>query len=77
MQFLHTAILDKDEKMILKDALFLYVSDLQKRYYQDKLIEQPVYLDKMKEVEAIVEKLHLAELYQWPFNVFDSSAAKM
>ena len=33
MQFLHSAILDKEEKMILKDALFLYVSDLQKRYY--------------------------------------------
>ena len=46
MQFLHTAILDKDEKMILKDALFLYVSDLQKRYYGDKLIEEPVYLEK-------------------------------
>ena len=50
--------------MILKDALFLYVSDLQKRYYQDHLIEQPVYLDKMKEVEAIVEKLHLSDLYR-------------
>ena len=30
----HSAILDSDEKMILKDALFLYVSDLQKRYYR-------------------------------------------
>ncbi|AGH56119.1 hypothetical protein CPRG_00035 [Synechococcus phage Syn30] len=64
MQFLHSAILDKEEKMILKDALFLYVSDLQKRYYQDKLIKQPVYLNKMKEVEAIVEKLHLTDLYR-------------
>jgi|TARA_R100000005_G_C4954269_1_gene173465 hypothetical protein len=64
MQFLHTAILDKDEKMILKDALFLYVSDLQKRYYGDKLIEETVYLEKMQEVEAIVEKLHLSELYR-------------
>ena len=64
MQFLHTALLDKDEKMILKDALFLYVSDLQKRYYGDKLIEETVYLEKMQEVEAIVEKLHLSELYR-------------
>tara|TARA_B100002019_G_scaffold286384_1_gene296762 strand:+ start:915 stop:1109 length:195 start_codon:yes stop_codon:yes gene_type:complete len=64
MQFLHTAILDKDEKMILKDALFLYVSDLQKRYYGDKLIEETVYLEKMQEVEAIVEKLHLSDLYR-------------
>lgn len=61
---LHSQILDTDEKMIMKDALFLYVSDLQKRYYQDKLIETPVYLEKMKEVEAIVEKLKLSDLYR-------------
>ena len=61
---LHSALLDKDEKMILKDALFLYVSDLQKRYYGDKLIQTDVYLEKMKEVEAIVEKLHLTDLYR-------------
>jgi len=64
VQFLHSQILDKNEKMILKDALFLYVSDLQKRFYADKLIEQPMYLEKMKEVETIVEKLHLSELYR-------------
>ena len=64
MQFLHSQILDKNEKMILKDALFLYVSDLQKRYYGDKLIETSVYLDKMKEVEGVVEKLHLTDLYR-------------
>ena len=61
---LHSALLDKDEKMILKDALFLYVSDLQKRYYGDKLIQTDVYLEKMKEVEAIVEKLKLSDLYR-------------
>ena len=64
MQFLHSAILDKEEKMILKDALFMYVSNLQKRYYRDKLIDKTVYFDKMKEVEEIVEKLHLSELYR-------------
>lgn len=64
MQFLHSAILSKDEKMILKDALFLYVSDLQKRYYGDKLIETSVYLAKMKDVESIVDKLHLTDLYR-------------
>ena len=61
---MHSAILDMDEKLILKDALFLYVSDLQKRYYGDKLIQTDVYLEKMREVEAIVEKLHLTELYR-------------
>tara|TARA_Y100000004_G_scaffold116033_1_gene130347 strand:+ start:637 stop:831 length:195 start_codon:yes stop_codon:yes gene_type:complete len=64
MQFLHSAILSKDEKMILKDALFLYVSDLQKRYYGDKLIETSSYLAKMKEVESVVDKLHLTDLYR-------------
>lgn len=61
---LHSQLIDMDEKMILKDALFLYVSDLQKRYYADKLVDKDVYLAKMKEVETIVEKLHLTELYR-------------
>ncbi|MAG49967.1 hypothetical protein CMO86_10055 [Candidatus Woesearchaeota archaeon] len=61
---LHSQLINIDEKMILKDALFLYVSDLQKRYYADKLVETDVYLAKMKEVETIVEKLHLTELYR-------------
>ena len=50
--------------MILKDALFLYVSDLQKRYYHDKILPEDTYLAKMKEVEGIVDKLHLTELYR-------------
>jgi hypothetical protein len=61
---LHSAILDKDEKMIVKNALILYVSDLQKRFYRDKLISEDIYLDKMKELQDIVDKLHLAELYK-------------
>ena len=61
---LHSAILDMDEKMILKDALFLYVSDLQKRYYNDKILPEDTYLCKMREVESIVDKLHLSELYR-------------
>ena len=61
---LHSAILDMDEKMILKDALFLYVSDLQKRYYHDKILPKDTYLCKMREVEGIVDKLHLSELYR-------------
>jgi|TARA_B100000035_G_C20666268_1_gene407637 hypothetical protein len=61
---LHSALLDNDEKMILKDALFLYVSDLQKRYYHDKILPEDTYLAKMKEVEGIVDKLHLTELYR-------------
>lgn len=61
---LHSQILDMDEKLILKDALFLYVSDLQKRYYGDKLINEDTYLAKMQEVEGIVDKLKLSDLYR-------------
>jgi hypothetical protein len=61
---LHSAILDANEKLILKDALLLYVSDLQKRYYRDKMIPESSYLAKMKEVEEIVGKLKLTDLYR-------------
>lgn len=64
MQFLHSPILDRDEKMLLKDALILYVSDIQKRYYADGVIAEDVYLSKMKRVEEIVNTLHLSELYR-------------
>ncbi len=64
MQFLHSAILDQEQKMILKDALFMYVSNLQKRYYRDNMIDESLYLKKMSEIEKIVEALHLSELYR-------------
>lgn len=42
----------------------MYVSDLQKRYYRDKMIPESSYLAKMKEVEEIVGKLKLTDLYR-------------
>jgi hypothetical protein len=53
-----------DEKMVLKDALLLYVSDIQKRYYADGAIPEDVYLSKMEHIKEIVETLHLSELYR-------------
>lgn len=64
MQFLHSPILDRDEKMVLKDALILYVSDIQKRYYADGVIAEDVYVSKMEHIQQIVETLHLSELYR-------------
>ena len=64
MQFLHSPILDRDEKMVLKDALIMYVSDIQKRYYGDGVISEEVYLSKMEHIKEIVETLHLSELYR-------------
>jgi len=61
---LNSQILDMDEKLIMKDALFLYVSDLQKRYYGDGILDKETYFAKMQEVEGIVEKLHLTDLYR-------------
>ena len=64
MQFLHSPILERNQKLILKDALLLYISDLQKSYYKDKLIDESSYLNKMQELETIIETLHLTEFYQ-------------
>jgi hypothetical protein len=64
MQFLHSPILERNQKLILKDALLLYISDLQKNYYKDKLIDESSYLNKMQELETIIETLHLTEFYQ-------------
>jgi hypothetical protein len=54
-----------DHKMILKDSLLLYVSDLQKKHFGAKVIDKDVYLSKMKEVEEIVRILHLDDLYKY------------
>tara|TARA_Y200000002_G_C22626553_1_gene640541 strand:+ start:833 stop:1039 length:207 start_codon:yes stop_codon:yes gene_type:complete len=62
---IHSAILIKDQKMILKDSLLLYVSDLQKKHFSAKVIDKDVYLSKMKEVEEIVRILHLDDLYKY------------
>lgn len=51
--------------MILKDALLLYVSDLQKKHFSAKVIDKDDYLSKMKEVEEIVRILHLDDLYKY------------
>jgi len=62
---LHSAILIKDQKMILKDALLLYVSDLQKKHFGTKVIDSEYYLSKMDEVQKIIETLHLNDLYKY------------
>ena len=62
---IHSAILIKDQKLILKDALLLYVSDLQKKHFGAKIIDTDDYLSKMKEVEEIVRLLSLNDLYKY------------
>ena len=62
---IHSAILTKDQKLTLKDALLSYVSDLQKKHFGAKIIDRDDYLSKMKEVEEIVKILHLNDLYKY------------
>ena len=61
--YLKSAILNKMQKELLKDALLAYVSNLQKLYSGDKNIDESLYLSKMKEIQNIVDELHLQELY--------------
>ena len=61
---IHSAILNTDQKLTLKDALLSYVSDLQKKHFGAKVIDTDVYHSKMSEVEEIVRILHLNDLYK-------------
>ena len=70
---IHSAILIKDQKMILKDALLLYVSDLQKKHFGAKVVDEDVYLSKMKEVEEIVKTLRLDDLYKYKWLMWQST----
>ena len=56
------AILLREEKVLLKDALLLYISDLQGRYYRDHSIDPDTYFGKLSEIESIIEKLTLKDL---------------
>ena len=61
---LHSALLNYDQKMLVKDALVLYIQDLQRKFYRDKLIDSAYYNAQMKEVDDIADRLHLKDLYK-------------
>jgi len=63
MTNLKSAVLDSMQKEILRQAIFMYVSDLQKEFYQDKTIISEEYDQKMKSISEIVEVLHLKNCY--------------
>jgi|TARA_R100000353_G_C6444549_1_gene179535 hypothetical protein len=64
MSIIKSSLLDKEQKYLLKDAILLYVTNLQKRYFRDNILEESTYLEKMKEVEELVKTLHLNDLYK-------------
>jgi len=61
---LHSALLNYDQKMLVKDALVLYIQDLQRKFYRDKLIDPTYYNTQMSEVDSIANALHLKDLYK-------------
>jgi len=63
---LHSQVLNHEQKLLVKDALVLYIQDLQRKFYRDKLIDPEYYNAQMSEVDSIAERLHLKDLYkQW------------
>ena len=61
---LHSAILNHEQKMLVKDALVLYIQDLQRKFYRDKLIDPTYYNTQMSEIDSIANALHLKDLYK-------------
>jgi len=61
---LHSALLTREQKLIVKDSLIMYVCQLQKQFFRDNDIAFEDYTAKMKEINEITEKLHLKDLYK-------------
>tara|TARA_B100002019_G_scaffold189215_1_gene163476 strand:- start:513 stop:710 length:198 start_codon:yes stop_codon:yes gene_type:complete len=61
---LHSQVLNHDQKMLVKDALVLYIQDLQRKFYRDKLIDSTYYNAQMLEIDCVAERLHLKDLYK-------------
>ena len=53
MTIIHSAILNHEQKLIVKDSLIMYVCQLQKQYFRDGAIPFNEYEKKMKDVDLI------------------------
>lgn len=58
-----SAILDDNQKQILRESIFMYVSDLQKKFYREKQVDAKDYNKRMQFVSEIVDVLHLKNYY--------------
>lgn len=63
MTFLKTAILNKMQKEVLRQCIFKYVSDVQRKYFKTKSLTQQEYEESMGTISEIVEVLHLNDQY--------------
>ena len=61
---LYSQLLSKDQKMIVKDALIMYVCQLQKQYFRDKVMSYDEYHKRMEDIDELTDKLHLKDLYK-------------
>lgn len=61
---LHSALLTREQKLIVKDSLIMYVCQLQKQFFRDNIISFEEYSSRMEDIEEITNKLHLKELYK-------------
>ena len=64
MGIIKSSLLDTDQKVVLKDAILLYVTNLQKKNFRDNMIDESLYTKKMQEIQQLVETLHLNDLYK-------------
>lgn len=59
----HSALLDSDQKQLVRECIFLYVTELQGKFYRDKSISAPEYESQMQQISDIVDVLHLKNVY--------------
>jgi hypothetical protein len=59
----HSALLNSDQKQLVRECVFLYVKDVQSRFYADKTITAAKYEEEMQRISEIVEILHLKNVY--------------
>ena len=52
---LHSALLTREQKLIVKDSLIMYVCQLQKQFLRDNIISFEDYTAKMKDINEITE----------------------
>ena len=61
---LYSQLLSNDQKLIIKDSLIMYVCQLQKQYFRDKIMSYDEYHKRMRDIDEITDKLHLKDLYK-------------
>ncbi len=61
---LYSALLTREQKLIVKDSLIMYVCQLQKQYFRDNNISFEEYCKRMEDIDEITDKLHLKDLYK-------------